>query len=118
MNIRLVFDDSVTAIDSEVRTDATRVSLTVERDEDGYATGRVIMVDGSPERADGGGRLDAYAAARAAGERAKRWVVLDLNEIGWRPDGYTTLPDLLSYAGTHLGLLRFDVDGETVWEGE
>lgn len=137
MNVKMFFADHILSVDSRIGAESAMCALLVERADwnDPRMPGgaRVMaalrMVEGAPfdgaegrsmlegsdafdPRALRAAAIDAAATMGADGER-RAWTLLEVElDDGEALPG---LMGLLEYAGSDLGLLRFDVDGETIW---
>jgi hypothetical protein len=105
VNVKLVFADRIEAWDTRADGSATTSHAALEIRGDQLVLWSALDFDG-----DYGDDGRPGAQRR---ERGTPRAVLALD--GEMPE---TIPGFLEAAGERCGLLRFDVDGETLWQGE
>lgn len=105
MNVKLVFADKIESWDTRADGSATTSHAALE------IRGRDLVLWSALDF-DDDYRPDGTPEKRRR-ERGTPRVVLSIGE-----QGPSTLPDFLGAAGEEHGLLRFDVDGETIWQSD
>lgn len=105
MNVKLVYADRVESWDTRADGSATTSHAALEVRGNKLVLWSALDFDG--EYADDG------KPQKNRRERGTPKAVLSLEGEAPR-----TIPDFLAEAGERCGLLRFDVDGETLWQHE
>ena len=105
MNVKLIFADRIEAWDTRADGSATTTHAALE-----VRRNQLVLwstLDFDDEYGDGG------EPERRRRERGTPRAVLALDG-----DAPETIPDFLTVAGEQCGLLRLDIDGETIWESQ
>ncbi len=105
MNVKLVYADRIESWDTRADGSATTSHAALEVRGNGLVLWSALDFDG--------GYADDGTPQESRRERGTPRAVLSLKD-----DAPKTIPDFLEAAGEQCGLLRFDVDGETLWQGE
>lgn len=105
MNVKLVFADRIESWDTRADGSATTSHAALEVRGNRLVLWSALDFDG--------GYADDGTPQESRRERGTPRAILSL-----KGDAPETIPDFLEAADGQCGLLRFDVDGETLWQHE